>query len=633
MPTLVTLLLGLIGLGFLVFIHELGHYFAARKVGIKVESFSIGFGRPIVKWKRKGVEWRLGWLPFGGYVGMAGMDKRGDLQPYEVAGGFYNASPWKRIQVALAGPLVNIVFALFLFTLIWAGGGREKPFGDFTNRVGWVDPESELYAAGVRPGDIITAYDGRPVRGREDQLEAALLSAKPVEVSGFMVDYPTGQQTPFNVQVTPYAPPGQKEGIKFLGLLCPAQYLFVNKTDPFFTGSPLQNSALQPGDRLFWIDGELLFSRCQLESILQEGKALLTIERGGKTLLIRAPRVPIGELRPTSQFFDELSDWHFSSSLRGRLRHAQFIPYSVTDQGIVEGEIAIVDSDLRSRLFPQNPPPLEAPLQPGDRILAVDGRPVTDGEELLTALQTHKVTLIAQRLTQGWPLVSAKVANADFDKGVDWQALTTLIDSGQPQQAGNLIRLAPIEPVTVAQVAQEDPRVAQQLAMVERQIEKTKDQGDRAQQETALAQLGNQPILGVQLVDRPVRYNPPPTTLFAQVCSQVWRTVKSLVTGALSPKWLAGPIGIVQVVSYGWGVGVTEALFWLGVISLNLGILNLLPIPVLDGGHILFSVWEWITGRPIKAETRERWVIPFVVLLIGFFIFVTYHDISRLVRG
>jgi regulator of sigma E protease len=69
------------------------------------------------------------------------------------------------------------------------------------------------------------------------------------------------------------------------------------------------------------------------------------------------------------------------------------------------------------------------------------------------------------------------------------------------------------------------------------------------------------------------------------------------------------------------------------MISLNLGMLNLLPIPILDGGHICFSLWEAVTKRPIKAKTMERLVIPFIVLLVALFIYMTYHDLVRLFSG
>ena len=80
-------------------------------------------------------------------------------------------------------------------------------------------------------------------------------------------------------------------------------------------------------------------------------------------------------------------------------------------------------------------------------------------------------------------------------------------------------------------------------------------------------------------------------------------------------------------------IGIKEALFWLGAISLNLGILNLLPVPVLDGGTIVLSLFELITGKRIQTKTLEKLIIPFAVILIGFFIFLTYQDIGRIFGG
>jgi regulator of sigma E protease len=93
---------------------------------------------------------------------------------------------------------------------------------------------------------------------------------------------------------------------------------------------------------------------------------------------------------------------------------------------------------------------------------------------------------------------------------------------------------------------------------------------------------------------------------------------------------MSGPIGIVQVVHDNSMVSLKEALFWLGAISLNLGILNLLPLPVLDGGTICFALYELITGKRLKTKTLEKLIIPFALLLIGFFVFLTYHDLARI---
>lgn len=98
MMSFLYILLAILGLGFLVFIHELGHYIMARRVGMRVEAFAIGFGKPIFKWMRKGVEWRLCWLPFGGYVKIAGMQKENDVEPSDIPDGFFGKKPWARID-------------------------------------------------------------------------------------------------------------------------------------------------------------------------------------------------------------------------------------------------------------------------------------------------------------------------------------------------------------------------------------------------------------------------------------------------------------------------------------------------------------------------------------------------------
>jgi regulator of sigma E protease len=131
--------------------------------------------------------------------------------------------------------------------------------------------------------------------------------------------------------------------------------------------------------------------------------------------------------------------------------------------------------------------------------------------------------------------------------------------------------------------------------------------------------------------DRKVLYNPSPMNMFMGVFEETWKTLKALFTGYLSPKYMAGPVGIVGAMQYGWALGVKEALFWVAVISMNLGIVNLLPIPVLDGGHICFALYEAVTKRKIKSKTMERLIFPFVVLMILFFIYLTYQDILRVI--
>jgi regulator of sigma E protease len=89
---------------------------------------------------------------------------------------------------------------------------------------------------------------------------------------------------------------------------------------------------------------------------------------------------------------------------------------------------------------------------------------------------------------------------------------------------------------------------------------------------------------------------------------------------------------MVQALQTSWSHGVKDAIFWLGFISLNLAFINLLPLPVLDGGHILFASIEGITKKQIKAKTMEKMILPFVVLIMILFVYLTYHDIVKLIQ-
>jgi regulator of sigma E protease len=133
--------------------------------------------------------------------------------------------------------------------------------------------------------------------------------------------------------------------------------------------------------------------------------------------------------------------------------------------------------------------------------------------------------------------------------------------------------------------------------------------------------------------DRKVKYNPVPTQLFANISDEIGRTLTDLVTGRLSSKWLSGPVGIVQVVHDQGMMSTSEGLYWLGLISLNLGFFNLLPIPMLDGGTIVLTLFEWITRKKIKPKTLEKIILPFAVALICLLIYLTVNDITRIFSG
>ena len=142
-------------LGPLIAIHEFGHYFVARKLGVKVLVYSIGFGPTLLQWtsKKSGIQYRLAALPLGGYVRM--LDEReGNVDPKEAHLAFNNQSPWKRIAIVAAGPLINLALAVVIF---W---GLYLPESEQLNtRVGKVLEQTPAALVDMRVGDKITAID------------------------------------------------------------------------------------------------------------------------------------------------------------------------------------------------------------------------------------------------------------------------------------------------------------------------------------------------------------------------------------------------------------------------------------------------------------------------------------------
>ncbi len=172
---LLTIVFGIIGFGIMVFVHELGHFVAAKRVGIGVETFSLGWGRKIVGFDYKGTNYRISMLPFGGYCKLKGEDPY-NPQEQRADGTFFAASPWKRIVTSAAGPLANVLFAILVLTLIWwigfdvhTDGNRIILASDYSmDSFAGTPPATQ---AGLKTGDRILAVNGRRVNHFQDLLE------------------------------------------------------------------------------------------------------------------------------------------------------------------------------------------------------------------------------------------------------------------------------------------------------------------------------------------------------------------------------------------------------------------------------------------------------------------------------
>jgi len=284
------ILLGLIGLGVVVFVHELGHFLAARLAGITVEAFSIGWGKPILKKKINGVEYRLGLFPVGGYCKMKGDSEFEEAYKNSKEGisaekgSFYAVSPLGRILACFGGPFFNFVFAVLVLSVIW-GLGFEVNTLD--NRIilaseinpGTVNPADE---AGLKTGDKIVSIMGKRTETYNDIQE--IIALNPGEELPIQVER---NDRTIDLRVTPVME--KSTGVGRIGVYFWTDPLVERITE----GSPAQIAGLRSGDRLLAINGVAIPHTMALYQVLEERPSVLDIEylRDGETLT--AALIPI----------------------------------------------------------------------------------------------------------------------------------------------------------------------------------------------------------------------------------------------------------------------------------------------------------------------------------------------------
>ena len=273
----------IVAIGILVAVHEYGHFWMARRMGIRVLRFSIGFGRSL--WSKRGAdgtEYAIAAIPLGGYVKL--LDEReGPVDP-ALAEQAYNRKPvWARILVLLAGPVANFLFAVAAYWVLFvAGVPALKPV------VGDVDPGSVAASAGLRPGDEIVAVGGHEVTTREGVV-LTLLEELMQTQAGIELRVRGDDGSPRNVELgitgdrrTLTEPGALLSGIGF-DFWYPAVPAVVGKTLP---GSPAEKAGLVAGDRIVAVDGAPVDDFTALVAKVQPrpGSRLeLTVERGGAT--------------------------------------------------------------------------------------------------------------------------------------------------------------------------------------------------------------------------------------------------------------------------------------------------------------------------------------------------------------
>lgn len=536
-------------LGIAVVIHEAGHFIVARLSGIRVEKFSIGFGKPLASIRRGETEYILAPIPMGGYVKLAGDN------PAEITGKqdeFYSISPWRRIPTVIAGPGANIIGAfLILFSLAYLFG---TPY-DY-NIVGSVIPGSLEAKAGLQKNDVLLSVNGIEVRTWDEYL-SEIQSLRKSGKEAASVEVRRGTKT-----LSVSLPVSMKEIDKCLVLS------FVDPVGPGFA------AGLETGDRILSIDHQSPDTWSKFREITTN-------------LLEETPQGPVPRTVSLS--------WQ---NTNGEIKSASITPALVKNEtgehtallGVGQAAVGISPKvpPVVGRIA-RGYPAADIDLHPGDQIVAVNGNLVETAEEVERAISFSykKVEPGTEEKPEPIPVEVSWIK----PKGEEVHTATIT-----PQ-----VEMSPFRSDIGLQLAREFP-----LARVGISFEEP----TRA--------LGFMDSIG-EAVDETIN-----------ACAETWFVLKGLFTGQVNHRLIGGPVAILQISARVGKEGLRRLLWFCAFLQVNLALLNLLPIPVLDGGHLVVALCEGISRRTFSLRTRE--VIQYIglVILLPLFIFVFINDFARI---
>ena len=268
-------------LGVMILVHEWGHFIAAKWFGVRVDVFSIGFGKRLWGWRRGDTDYRVSMLPLGGYVKMAGENPG---EPRTGDPGEFLAKPrWQRFIIALMGPAMNVVLAIVLLTGLYMVKYEKPAYQERLAEIGHVEEGSAADKAGLRPGDLIVRLgELENPTWEAAEIEAITSPDQPLEVVA------RREAEIFRTTITPEVHPRHRVGIAGWGPRLPA---IVKRIEP---GYPAEKAGLLPGDRVAAVNGEPLTFWPRLPELVQESEGqplALTIQRQGQTLPVEVAAV------------------------------------------------------------------------------------------------------------------------------------------------------------------------------------------------------------------------------------------------------------------------------------------------------------------------------------------------------
>ncbi len=593
--------------GFCVFIHELGHFLAAKWRGLHIVAFSIGF-KKIWGYEYKGVDYRIGCLPFGGYVDLPQIDSTGEAED-ENGKPLPRVKPIDRIIVAFAGPLFNVIFGLFLGVFIWVYGVPEASPRMDKLTVSEITVESPEYEAGLRKGDIITKInDNKFYFSWSKFMQEILFTVGDIKLT-IQKD---GKEK--NISYTPIENPNLmgKEGLAFPFFKIKIPVVLYPKPN-----SPAEKAGVKGGDKLIAIDGinvedqEDGWLRSYIYTYAPKTVNLIVERNKEKVEIKNVTTIPIGEKR-------------------------NIVGIQYNSVGIMK-----INDDTQN-------------FKKGDIIsVSIDGNLFTEYSRLKKELKKEfKGTKeIAVNITRGGKELEPQILKLSNSEKENFFSLSII-----PAIKENTISISKVIKDGAAEIAgiQKGDSI---IKMNGKTVKYTEVSSIIATAKNAIKVTVLRENKEVQLEVTPknvalhtigVKFNfinhPTPVQQLKDVVRMSYLSLRGIFAGlgkkmgitkngsSLKPRHLSGPLGIVDTI----GTVVYRGSYLLGInfivmITFSLGILNLLPLPVLDGGHITIASIEILIRKRLHEKSIEVISTICIVFLLSFMLFVTFHDSFRFV--
>jgi regulator of sigma E protease len=590
-----SVILTIFGIGLLLVIHEGGHYFAARAVGIRVKVFAIGFGPRLFGWQRNGTDFRVSLLPLGGYVQVSGDDPSRPPRP----GDLFYASAKQRLLFYAGGIMANFLFAFLIIPVLFFVG---VPFVSPT--VGAVSPDSPAWNAGMLPDDVVLSINEREVHGFRHISSGIALAERDTSLD--IVVMRDGERVNLNLQ--PQF--DEEKGFSTIGI-APAYDLSL---------APDSDIAKAMGEysQLVEING------LEISNALGSQLALLSLGDGRSEFVLSGLNAD-----------NQRRDFTFQSSDYVNLTLAAPAQLGVT---VLAQQVSVargIFSDI---------------LVAGDRIVAINDQPLSKQSDLLEAISiTGYETLTLSVVDTQNDLRQVRVPPTTAHQLLQDLALVPNDDMAfyvHPQSAAFAAGLR-----TGCSILRANDVAIQKMSDL-RSVIGSNTEGQSINfivlqnGSDEPTEIGVTPAAIPQL-DFGLMLMMKPTTVVARqplraislgfreakaMISEVATTAKRLFTGEVASKNMGGIISIGVMTNSFASQGLVSLFFFLCLISVNLGVLNFIPIPALDGGHILFALYEIVSGRKVSVAVQNVFQIIGVVLVLSLLVFVTSNDIQRLLQ-